>query len=103
MEKSISDRNLENNKDIIKFIREPFDIDFNYTKSLISPAQRKQILNDYEKFNNIVAKKYLNRDKLFDDLSIEDEETWEYPDIIKNGYYDLAIKYLKEKHEIHIN
>ncbi len=90
-------------KDIIKIIRLPFDIDFNYTKSLISPEKRKEILNDFEEYNNNVAKKYLNRDQLFDDLSMDDEETWEYPDIIKNGYYDLAIKYLKEKHEIHIN
>ena len=94
---------MERNNDIVKIIREPFDIDFNYTKSLISPTQRKQILSDFEKSNNNVAKKYLNRDKLFDYLSIEDDENWEYPDIIKNGYYDFAIKYLKEKHEIHID
>ena len=94
---------LEYASTIVKIIQKPFDIDFNYTKSLIPPAQRKEILNDFDKFNDNVAKKYLNRDKLFDELSIDDEETWEYPDIIKNGYYDLATKYIQEKHEIHIN
>lgn len=101
IQKLLPKLDLEIDKDIVKIIRKPFDIDFNYTNSLISPAQRKQILSDFEKFNNNVAKKYLNRDKLFNDLSIPNEETWEYPDIIKNGYYDLAKKHLKEKHGIY--
>lgn len=80
---------------IKSILQKPFNIDFNYTKSLISPTQRKQILSDYEKSNNNVAKKYLNRDKLFDDVSIPDEETWEYPDITKSGYMDKVINYLE--------
>ena len=77
---------MERNNDIVKIIREiTFDIDFNYTKSLISPTQRKQILSDFEKSNNNVAKKYLNRDKLFDYLSIEDDENWEYEILSRMG------------------
>lgn len=87
---------LKNNTFAQSMIQRPFNIEFNYTKSLISPARRKEILSDFEEYNNNVAKKYLNRDELFVDLPIKDEDTWVYPNIIKSGYYETAKKYITE-------
>lgn len=72
----------------------PFDIEFNYTKSLISPQKRQQILDDFDECNSNIARAYLNREKLFDDLTIPDRYTWSYPDIKKNGYYEKAIEHI---------
>ncbi len=82
----------EKHKHLIEEIIKPIHIDFNYTNSLISPSQQKELLDAFKYSNNNVAKKYLNREKLFEDPVIEDERAWQYPDILNNGYIDAILK-----------
>lgn len=82
----------KNEFELVEEIRKPFDIKFNYTKSLLSPEQRRNIINDFEKYNNKVANLYLNKKVLFEDDTIKDEETWCYPIIFQNGYIEEILK-----------
>lgn len=91
--KSLTDRFASDNQLQCR-IQKPFDIDFDYTKTLISPQRRIQMLGCFEETNNAVAKKFLTKDVLFEDTTIQDMDTWVYPDIMKNGYYEKAITYI---------
>ena len=90
----------KNEKILVEEIRKPFDIKFNYTKSLLSPERRRKIINDFEKYNNKVANLYLNKKVLFEDDTIKDEETWCYPIIFQNGYIEEVLKSDKVSSEL---
>ena len=59
------------NDEQLKMLQKPLNIPFLYTKSLLSPRERKEILNDFRQHNEFVARRYLNQENLFDE-NIED-------------------------------
>ncbi len=82
------------NDEQLKMLQKPLNIPFLYTKSLLSPRERKEILNDFRQHNEFVARRYLNQENLFDE-NIEDEDTWREPNIFNSGYFEKYIDYIK--------
>ncbi|ABG53420.1 hypothetical protein Tery_4433 [Trichodesmium erythraeum IMS101] len=82
------------NDEQLKMLQKPLNIPFLYTKSLLSPRERKEILNDFRQHNEFVARRYLNQENLFDE-NIEDEDTWREPNIFSSGYFEKYIDYIK--------